>query len=299
MATAKLGRSPSTKSAGTVAASAGASGRARRTAGDTSAARAANPTRASNGARAAPSPRTQAAGRAAATRTQPARTTSAKVDPEASARETFKRLRGAYPDAHCELEHRDAFQLLVSTVLSAQSTDVAVNRCTPNLFQRWSSASQLASAELSEVEQAISSLGMFRQKAKHLVGLSKALVEEHQGEVPRQLSELVRLPGVGRKTANVVLGVAFGAPEGVVVDTHVQRLAQRLGWSKQDQPGPIEQDLMRLFPRSDWDMLSHTLIFHGRRCCTARAPACAACPIVDACPSAYRAENVGRKAKSR
>src|SRR5512145_2021873 len=207
----------------------------------------------------------------------------------------FERLRAAYPDAHCELDHQGPFQLLVATVLSAQSTDVAVNRITPALFKRWASARELAQAPLADVENAISSLGMFRQKARHLVGLSKALVEQHRGEVPHTLDALVALPGVGRKTANVVLGVAFGAPEGVVVDTHVQRLAQRLGWTTDDQPGPIEQDLMQLFPRDQWDRLSHTLIFHGRRCCTARAPACAACPVNDSCPSAFAAEAVGRK----
>src|SRR5512133_1662398 len=159
----------------------------------------------------------------------------------------FERLRAAYPDAHCELDHQGPFQLLVATVLSAQSTDVAVNRITPALFKRWASARELAQAPLADVEKAISSLGMFRQKARHLVGLSMALVEQHRGEVPNTLDALVALPGVGRKTANVVLGVAFGAPEGVVVDTHVQRLAQRLGWTTNDQPGPIEQDLMQLF----------------------------------------------------
>lgn len=213
------------------------------------------------------------------------------------AHDAFERLRAAYPDAHCELDHQGPFQLLVATVLSAQSTDVAVNRITPTLFRRWSDARALAHAALADVEEAISSLGMFRQKARHLVGLSRALVEQHHGEVPRTLEALVALPGVGRKTANVVLGVAFGAPEGVVVDTHVQRLAQRLGWTTHDQPAPIEQDLMQLFPREHWDGLSHTLIFHGRRCCTARAPACAACPVNQSCPSAFEAEHVGRKSR--
>ncbi len=217
------------------------------------------------------------------------------TSPSAAARQVFRRLQAAYPDAHCELEHQGPFQLLVATVLSAQSTDVAVNRIVGELFRRWPDASSMAEAELAEVEQVIGSLGMYRQKARHLVGLSNQLVDRHHGEVPRSLTELVALPGVGRKTANVLLGVAFGTPEGVVVDTHVQRLTQRLGWTEQSEPVPIEIDLMRLFPTEQWDILSHTLIFHGRRCCTARAPACAACPIADACPSAHQAEGVGRK----
>ncbi|MGC4063536.1 MAG: endonuclease III [Polyangiaceae bacterium] len=136
---------------------------------------------------------------------------------------------------------------------------------------------------------------MFRQKAKNIIGLAQKLVQFHGGAVPSRLEDLVELPGVGRKTANVVLGVAFGTPEGVVVDTHVQRLSQRLGLTKAQEPLEIERDSMALFPRSEWDRLSHTLIFHGRRCCTARQPACAACPVEKLCPSAHRAENVGRK----
>jgi endonuclease-3 len=138
-------------------------------------------------------------------------------------------------------------------------------------------------------------MGMFRQKTKNIIGLAKKIVAEHGGQVPRTLAELVELPGVGRKTANVVLGVAFDAPEGVVVDTHVQRISQRLGWTKNTEPITIEQDLMKLFPRDDWDMLSHVLIFHGRRVCFARKPACPTCVVNDVCPSAFKAENVGRK----
>ncbi len=213
-----------------------------------------------------------------------------------AAPQTFARLRAAHPDAHCELDHDTPFELLVATVLSAQTTDVAVNQVTPKLFSKWPTAERLAKAKPEQVEAAINRIGMFRQKAKNVVGLAKKLVEEHGGRVPTTLSALVELPGVGRKTANVVLGVAFGAPEGVVVDTHVQRISQRLGWTKHETPDKIEPDLMKLFPREHWDPLSHTLIFHGRRICTARSPACAACPINDACPSAFRAENVGRKA---
>ncbi|HVW24311.1 MAG TPA: endonuclease III [Polyangiaceae bacterium] len=208
---------------------------------------------------------------------------------------TFARLRASHPDAHCELDHDGAFQLIVATVLSAQTTDVNVNKTTPVLFQRWPDAASLARANPSEVEKVIGRLGFFRQKTKSIIGLAKRIVEHHGGEVPRTLDELVKLPGVGRKTANVVLGVAFNAPEGVVVDTHVQRISQRLGWTKHSEPEKIEQDLMKLFPREDWDAIGHTLIFHGRRICTARKPACAACAVNDACPSAFNAELVGRK----
>jgi endonuclease-3 len=208
---------------------------------------------------------------------------------------TYAKLRERHSDAHCELDHESPFQLILATVLSAQSTDVMVNKITPELFQRWPTPESLANAQPAEVERVLSKIGMFRQKTKNVIGLSKRLIDEHGGEVPRTLDELVKLPGVGRKTANVVLGVAFGTPEGVVVDTHVQRISQRLGWTKHSEPPEIERDLMALFPRGDWDMLSHTLIFHGRRVCAARKPACAACPVSAECPSAFAAENVGRK----
>ncbi|MEI9949540.1 MAG: endonuclease III [Pseudomonadota bacterium] len=208
---------------------------------------------------------------------------------------TYAKLRARHSDAHCELDHKSPFQLILATVLSAQSTDVMVNKITPELFERWPTPRSLADAEPAEVERVLSKIGMFRQKTKNVIGLSKRLIEEYDGEVPRTLDELVTLPGVGRKTANVVLGVAFGTPEGVVVDTHVQRISQRLGWTKHTEPQEIERDLMALFPRSDWDMLSHTLIFHGRRICAARKPACSACPVNAECPSAFAAENVGRK----
>jgi endonuclease III len=209
---------------------------------------------------------------------------------------TFERLRSAHPDAHCELEHQNPFQLIVATVLSAQATDVIVNKVTPELFAKYPDARALAGADPAVVEKIIGRLGMFRQKTKNIIGLAKKLVADHGGEVPRSLAELVLLPGVGRTTANVVLGVAFQAPEGVVVDTHVQRITQRLGWTRQTMPETIEQDLMKLFPRRDWDILSHVLIFHGRRICFARKPSCATCPVRDACPSAFKAELVGRKA---
>lgn len=218
-----------------------------------------------------------------------------KTKHQTNAPATFAKLRELHPDAHCELDHRTPFELLVATVLSAQSTDKAVNQVTPALFERWPDAAAMAKASQEDVEKALGKLGMFRQKSKNVIGLSKLLVERHRGQVPRTLDELVALPGVGRKTANVVLGVAFGAAEGVVVDTHVQRLSQRLGWSKQTEPGPIEEDLMKLFPKSDWDMLSHTLIFHGRRVCFAQRPMCTTCGVRAECPSAGKAENVGRK----
>ena len=213
------------------------------------------------------------------------------------ARATYAKLRALYPDAHCELDHQGSFQLLVSVVLSAQTTDVLVNKVTPHLFALYPDAPSLAAAEPAVVARLLATrgLGMFNQKAKNIVGLSRLLVERHGGEVPRTLAELVALPGVGRKTANVVLGVAFGAPEGVVVDTHVMRISQRLGWTAEKEPAEIEQDLMGLFPREDWDMLSHTLIFHGRRCCYAQRPACEACGVSGDCPSAFRAETIGRK----
>jgi endonuclease III len=217
-----------------------------------------------------------------------------KVSPE-QARAVFATLKKHHANAHCELEHRSPFELIVATVLSAQSTDVMVNQVTPELFRRWPTPQKLAQAVPAEVEKAIGRLGFFRQKTKSIVGLSQRLVEGHGGEVPRTLDELVKLPGVGRKTANVVLGVAFGTPEGVVVDTHVQRLSQRLGFTQHDEPVDIEQDLIRLFPRTEWDPIGHVLIFHGRRICTARKPACAACPVSKECPSAFHAESVGRK----
>ncbi len=213
-----------------------------------------------------------------------------------AARGTFATLRALHPDAHCELDHASAFQLLVATVLSAQSNDKIVNLVTPGLFARYPDARALAAAAQSDVERLIGKLGMFRQKSKNVIGLARGLVERHGGEVPASLDALIMLPGVGRKTANVVLGVAFGRSEGVVVDTHVQRLSQRLGWTKETEPGPIERALMQLFAREDWDMLSHTLIFHGRRVCFAKKPMCVTCGVASSCPSAGQgAEHVGRK----
>jgi endonuclease-3 len=210
---------------------------------------------------------------------------------------TFAKLRAIHPDARCELDHVDPFQLLCATVLSAQTTDVAVNKVTPKLFAAYPDARSLAAAKSALVERIVGSLGFFRQKTKSLLGLSAKLVADHDGRVPSSLAELVKLNGVGRKTANVVLGVAFGAPEGVVVDTHVQRISQRLGWTKNKEPEKIEQDLCKLIPRSDWAIASHLLIFHGRRICFAARPNCEGCGVNDLCPSAFRAEEIGRKPK--
>jgi len=209
---------------------------------------------------------------------------------------TFSALREAHPDAHCELDHDGPFQLIVATVLSAQSTDVAVNRVTPELFARYPTPDLLAEAEPQQVEGILNKLGMFRQKSKNIIGLSQKLLELHGGRDPSDLEKVVAQPGVGRKTANVVLGVAFGKAEGVVVDTHVGRISQRLGWTHETTPEKIELDLMRLAPKNDWDLLSHTLIFHGRRVCSAQRPACVSCAVNRRCPSAFHAEQVGRKA---
>ncbi len=215
--------------------------------------------------------------------------------PPAEVIPTLVRLKAHHHDAHCELDHQTAFELLIATVLSAQSTDVGVNKATPALFAKWPDAAALARANVDEVERAVATLGMFRQKAKRIVELSKLLVENHGGEVPDRLDALVKLPGVGRKTANVVLGVWFHKPEGVVVDTHVQRITQRLGWTKKTEPEDIELDLMKKVPKADWDIVSHVLIFHGRRICKAQRPDCEHCPINDVCPCAFKAEQVGRK----
>ncbi len=202
------------------------------------------------------------------------------------ARAIFQRLRLAYPDASCALDHEDAYQLLVATILSAQCTDARVNLVTPSFFARYPTPEDLARADRSEVEELIRSTGFFRNKARSLLGMAQALVAEHRGVVPRSMEQLTRLPGVGRKTANVILGNAFGINEGVTVDTHVTRLSRLLGLSRQDDPVRIEQDLMALFPRENWALLSHLLISHGRQVCIARRPRCPDCVVADLCPSA-------------
>ncbi|HEU0103562.1 MAG TPA: endonuclease III [Mycobacteriales bacterium] len=200
------------------------------------------------------------------------------------ARRIHRALALRYPDARCELDFRTPFQLLVATVLSAQTTDARVNLVTPALFARFPDATALAGADRTELEELIRPAGFFRAKSASLTALSQRLVSDHGGEVPRRLEQLVTLPGVGRKTANVVLGDAFGIP-GITVDTHVGRLSRRFGWSGHDDPVKVESDLADLFERRDWTLLSHRLIFHGRRTCHARRPACGACPVAAQCPS--------------
>ena len=195
-----------------------------------------------------------------------------------------ERLAEAYPRASCSLRHRNAYELLVATVLSAQCTDERVNRVTPALFARFPDAASLAAADPQELEGMIRSTGFYRNKAKSLLGAARMIVAEHGGEIPGTMEELVRLPGVARKTANVVLGNVLGKSEGVVVDTHVARLAARLGLSSATTAEKIESDLMKECPSEDWVPLSHRLIEHGRRVCAARRPACELCPLEDLCP---------------
>jgi endonuclease-3 len=203
----------------------------------------------------------------------------------AHALEILVRLKREYPDAHCELDFETPLQLLIATILSAQCTDKRVNMVTPELFRVFPTARDLAAAEPERLEEMIRSTGFFRNKTKSLLGMSAAVVERHGGEVPATMAELVLLPGVGRKTANVVLGNAFRINEGVVVDTHVGRLVVRLGLTNETDPVKVEQVLMRLIPRDDWTLISHLLIFHGRRVCIARAPKCGECVLNDICPS--------------
>jgi endonuclease-3 len=204
----------------------------------------------------------------------------------ALAAEYYRRLRNAYPDAHCALNHRNPYELLVATILSAQCTDVRVNMVTPAFFAKYPNAAALADADRGDVETLIKSTGFFRNKAKSLEGMARAVMEQHGGEIPRTMDELTKLPGVGRKTANVVLGNAFGVNVGVVVDTHVARLSHLMGLTRETDPVKIEQDLIKQFPNAEWTMLSHLLIEHGRRICIARRPKCGECVLADLCPSA-------------
>lgn len=194
-------------------------------------------------------------------------------------------LNRAYPDAHCELNFADPFQLTVATILSAQCTDVRVNMVTPELFRHWPDAYALAGAKQEEVEAVIRSTGFFHNKARSLIGLARALVADHEGAVPRTMAELRPLPGIGRKTANCVLGNAYGLSEGITVDTHVLRLSMLLGLSKERDAEKLERDLMGIIPREDWSMVSHLLIWHGRRVCIANRPKCGECVIAEWCPS--------------
>jgi len=207
---------------------------------------------------------------------------------EARAQALFEVFRRIYPDAHCELDFANPLQLLVATVLSAQCTDKRVNLVTVDLFRRYPAAADYAQASQAELEEAVRSTGFYRNKAKNLRALAATLVEKHGGQVPASMEALTALPGVGRKTANVVLGNAFGLNEGIVVDTHVTRLSQRLGLTKETTPEKIEEELLKLVPREEWTLFSHWLIWHGRRRCTARKPDCAGCEVAALCPSAFK-----------
>ena len=193
-------------------------------------------------------------------------------------------LAKEYADAECALLHKNAFELLIATILSAQCTDQRVNLVTPELFRKWPTPEAMSQAKVADLEKTIQSTGFFRNKAKNILGCCQKLVEEHRGEVPQNLDELVKLPGIGRKTANVVLGTAFGFPSGVVVDTHVTRLCYRLGLTKHTNAVKIEQDLIKLLPEEEWINFSHRLIHHGRRICNARKPLCGKCVLLAICP---------------
>ncbi|MEV5543032.1 endonuclease III [Saccharopolyspora shandongensis] len=196
----------------------------------------------------------------------------------------LRALADAYPDAHCELDFETPLELAVATILSAQCTDKRVNEVTPALFRRYPTAAAYAGADRTELEEMIRSTGFYRNKAASLMGLGAALVEKYDGEVPRKLEQLVKLPGIGRKTANVILGNAFDVP-GITVDTHFGRLVRRWGWTAEEDPVKVEHAIGELIPRKEWTMLSHRVIFHGRRVCHARKPACGACLLAKDCPS--------------
>jgi endonuclease-3 len=208
------------------------------------------------------------------------------ADLKAHALEILVRLKKEYPDAHCELDFETPLQLLIATILSAQCTDKRVNMVTPALFRKYPDAKSLSAADPAELEAMIKSTGFFRNKTKSLLGMSAAVAERHQSNVPSTMEDLVNLPGVGRKTANVVLGNAYNINEGIVVDTHVGRLAVRLGLTNETDPVKVEHALMPLIPRDDWTLIAHLLIFHGRRVCIARTPRCESCVLADVCPSA-------------
>jgi endonuclease-3 len=210
-----------------------------------------------------------------------------KTLPKTAIPELIARLRALYPDAKTELDHTNPYQLLTATILSAQTTDKRVNMVTPVLFAKYPTPDALAKADQADVEEIVRTTGFYRSKAKSIIGMAKALVERHGGEVPRTLAELVKIPGAARKTANVVLGAAFGLAEGVVVDTHVQRLSQLIGLTHHNEVKDIEQDLMKLIPHTDWVDFSHFLILHGRRVCIARKPLCDTCSINTLCVSAF------------
>ncbi|HLZ46888.1 MAG TPA: endonuclease III [Gemmatimonadales bacterium] len=210
---------------------------------------------------------------------------AAAADREARARKIIAKLKREYPDATCALHHYSALELTVATILSAQCTDARVNMVTPHLFAKYRTAADYAAADPRVLEKEIQSTGFFRNKTKSIIGMAQALVERHGGEVPQTMEELTALPGIGRKTANVILGTWFRKNEGIVVDTHVQRLTRLLGLTRQQDPVKIEQELMTIVPRDDWTWFSHTLILHGRAVCIARRPRCADCVLNRLCPS--------------
>lgn len=211
---------------------------------------------------------------------------SPKITAEQSAaRSIYRILTKEYPDAKCELDFNSPLELLVATVLSAQCTDIRVNAVTPVLFNRFPTVANLAGAKISEIEKIIYSTGFFRSKAKNIKELANKILKDYDGEVPKTLAQLVTLPGVGRKTANVVLGNAFGIP-GLTVDTHFGRLSRRFGWSQETDPVKVENDVAKLIPEKEWTLLSHKLIWHGRRICHSRKPECGICPLAKLCPSA-------------
>nr|WP_307128931.1 endonuclease III [Streptomyces sp. B1I3] len=261
------------------------------------------PSGASPGKGAAPA--AQAAGAAASSRSASPRAAGAgkgTAKPESRlamvrrARRINRELADVYPYAHPELDFRNPFELLVATVLSAQTTDLRVNQTTPALFARYPTPEDMAAAVPEELEAIIRPTGFFRAKARSLMGLSASLRDNFGGEVPGRLKDLVTLPGVGRKTANVVLGNAFGVP-GITVDTHFGRLVRRWKWTEQEDPEKVEADIAAIFPKSEWTMLSHRVVFHGRRICHARKPACGACPIAPLCPAYGEGETDPEKAK--
>ncbi|TVP45537.1 MAG: endonuclease III [Gemmatimonadales bacterium] len=209
-----------------------------------------------------------------------------KADRALRADRIYRILETEYPDAHCALHHRNPYELTVATILSAQCTDERVNMVTPSLFDAFPDPQSLAQARQHDVEELVRSTGFFRNKAKNLIGMADAVMDRHDGVIPNTMEALVSLPGVGRKTANVVLGNAFDIDHGIVVDTHVKRLSKRLGFTRQTDPVKVETDLVKIFPRERWTMLSHLLIFHGRKTCVARKPRCADCCVAHLCPSA-------------
>jgi endonuclease III len=226
-----------------------------------------------------------AAGRTAGRKKRSTARRRRSARPEVPPTTLLSELKRLYPDAKCALDYRNPFELLCATILSAQCTDARVNMVTPALFVKYPTAFELAQADPSEVQEIIKSTGFFRNKTRSLIGMAQALVADHGGQVPRTMEELRKLPGVGRKTANVILGNAYNLNEGVTVDTHVGRLSRLLGFSPDQDPVKIEQELMRRFPREEWALLSHLLIFHGRQVCIARRPRCSDCALAQLCPS--------------